>query len=87
MSNFLIKAKLTFTSPTVDEALALREKLEDIKCGVLKTFQYKGKEIKEKGEVVDEYQVVTADLEFTSEKNPDNLVTVNFEGEQLYGEF
>lgn len=79
MEEYLINSTLTYRVPTVNDALNLRKKLEAISVGELTTFSYKTKQIKIKGEVVEEYQVVKATIAFTSEKEPDATVVASFE--------
>ena len=42
-------------------------------------FSYKVKQIKAKGEVIEEYMVVQATKVFTSEKDPEDVFTVTYE--------
>ena len=79
MENYLINAVNTYRVPTVDDALALRESLENTPYGELTSFQYKTKQIKLKGEVIEEYQLVRAQINFTSEKEPEDQVTAKYE--------
>lgn len=65
----LIKVTNVYRVPTVDDALRLREELENTP-GELTTFKYVLKQIKAKGEVVEEYQLVTATIQFDNEKEP-----------------
>lgn len=76
MEKYLINNVLTFRVPTVDDALALREELTRNGYGELVNFSYTTKYIKVKGEIVEEYQVVKAKIEFTSEKDPAHKVEV-----------
>ena len=77
--NYLINAINTYRVPTVEDALALREELENINYGELTSFQYTTKYIKVKGEVVEEYQLVKAKIDFTPEKDPEARVKANYE--------
>ena len=45
------------------------------------SFQYTTKYIKAKGEILEEYQVVKAKLEFNSEKEPEQEVVPSYEVE------
>lgn len=67
---YLIKATNVYRVPTVNDALALREELEK-GAGELISFKYVTKYIKQKGEIIEEYQLVTATLQFNDEKLPD----------------
>ena len=42
-------------------------------------FSYKVKQIKAKGEVIEEYMVVQATKVFTSEKDPEDVFTVSYQ--------
>lgn len=84
MSKYLINNTLTYRVPTVEDALALREELSNIKCGELTNFSYTTKYIKEKGEIVLEYQLVKAKLQFDDEKEPCNSVNVNYDNEGAF---
>ena len=75
---YLIKSVNTYRVATVDDALALRDELSNTKYGELVSFAYKTKYIKAKGEIVEEYQVVTATLAFNDEKEPDSSVDVSY---------
>lgn len=69
---------IKFRVPTVDDVLELREKFENNGYGNLIAFNYTTKYIKVKGEIVEEYQVGSAKIEFTSEKEPEERVYVHF---------
>lgn len=77
--NYLIKATNVYRVPTVEDALALREKLSQQAFGELISFSYTTKFIKEKGEVVEEYQLVKATMEFNNEKEPESHVRAFYE--------
>ena len=57
---YTLKTTTTYRVPTVEDALDLRKYLERTSVGELTAFKYTTKYIKEKGQIVDEYQVVTA---------------------------
>ena len=76
---YLLKVTNTYRVPTVADALALREELSKTNCGELISFSYTTKYIKQKGEIIEEYQVCKATLEFTPEKEPDAVVHVTYE--------
>ena len=72
---YLIQNEMTYRVPTVNDALSLREQLQEIPYSELTKFSYRTKQIKSKGEVVEEYQLVKATLSFNSEKEPDNSIS------------
>ena len=76
---YLIKTVHTWVVPSVDDVERLHQELLDDPKFQVTTFSYKTKQIKAKGEVVEEYQVVTATLVFNEEKNPDTFVDVQYE--------
>lgn len=77
---YLVKATNTYRVPTVQDALSLREKLEN-GAGELISFKYTTKYIKQKGEIVEEYQLVNATLQFNDEKDPTAATREKYEVE------
>lgn len=76
---YLLKAVDTYRVPTITDVEALHEQLLDDPTFDLTAFSYKTKQIKAKGEVIEEYQVVTATKIFTNEKDPEDVYTVTYE--------
>lgn len=81
MDKYLLNNVLTFRVPTVTDALALRDELSNLPLGDLVNFSYTTKYIKVKGEIVEEYQLVKAKLEFNAEKDPMQHINVSYETE------
>lgn len=77
---YLLKAVDTYRVATVADVEALHQELLDDSTFDLTAFSYKTKYIKQKGEIVEEYQVVSATKVFTEEKEPERVVTVTYEG-------
>ena len=77
---YLLKAVDTYRVPAVADVEALHQELLDDSTFDLTAFSYKTKYIKAKGEIIEEYQVVSATKVFTEEKEPDRTVTVTYEG-------
>ena len=77
--NYLLKVTNTYRVPNETAALALREELDHNTCGELTAFSYTQKQVKAKGEIIDEYLVCKATIEFTKEKEPTGNVTVTYE--------
>lgn len=77
---YLLKAVDTYRVATVADVEALHEELLQDPAFDLTAFSYKTKYIKEKGQVVEEYQVVAATKIFTDEKEPERTVSVSYEG-------
>ena len=68
--NWLIKVVETYVVPTVQGVEDLHEEFLRDNHYQLTGYSYKTKEVKSKGEVIDEYQVVTATKVFNQEKEP-----------------
>lgn len=77
--NYLLKVINTYRVPTEEAALKLREELAEGEVGRLVAFTHTLKEVKAKGEVIEEYWVCKATIEFTKEKEPDVQVAVSYE--------
>lgn len=77
---YLLKVVDTYRVPTVADVEALHDELLANPTFDLVAFSYKTKYIKAKGEIIEEYQVVSATKVFTDEKSPERTVTVEYEG-------
>lgn len=75
---YLINTVNTYRVATEQEALNLREELNNLPYGELNTFSYTIKEVKQKGEVIDSYYIVKAKLIFNTEKDPESTVKVEY---------
>ncbi len=75
---YLLNTVNTYRVATEQEALNLRDRLNNLPYGELNTFSYTIKEVKQKGEIVDTYYVVKAKLVFNSEKEPESGVKVEY---------
>lgn len=69
---YLLSNTVKYRVPTVDDVLKLREELENLDNGELVAFSYTTKYVKSKGEIVEEYQVVKAQIDFNDVKEPEN---------------
>lgn len=76
---YLLKAVDTYRVANEAEMEALHEELLNDSKFDLVGFSYKVKQIKSKGEVVEEYMVVQATKQFTAEKEPVDVFTVSYE--------
>lgn len=83
MTKYLINDVTTYRVATVADVEELHEELLADSNFDLTAFSYTTKYIKEKGEIVDEYQVVKAKKVFNNEKEPDRFIDVKYEGEQF----
>lgn len=77
--NYLVSVVETYRVPTVDEVQSLHEELKNDPHFTLISFSYKTKQIKSKGEILDEYQLVQVKKLFNEEKDPDKFITINYE--------
>ena len=73
---YTLKTTNVYRVPTVEDALHLRKYLENTMTGELVSFSYKTKYIKAKGDIVDEYQVVTATFAIDDEKDPEGVMMI-----------
>ena len=76
---YTLKTTNVYRVPTFEDALKLRKHLERNCIGELTSFSYKTKYIKSKGDIVEEYQVVTATITIDSEKEPEGVMPVILE--------
>lgn len=73
---YTLKTTTVYRVPTVEDALRLRKYLERNCVGELTSFSYKTKYIKAKGEIIEEYQVVTATISIDNEKEPEGVEVI-----------
>ena len=76
---YLLSCTDIYRVPTVADVEALHDELSTDVNFTLTAFSYKTKLVKAKGEVIDEYQVVTAKKIFNEEKDPISNVKVHYE--------
>lgn len=81
MKEYVINNVISYVVPTVEDALELREKLEKNPLGELVSFTYTTKYVKAKGEIIDEYQVVKAKIQFNEEKAPETYINIIYSDE------
>ena len=79
MSKYVISDTTVYRVPDVAAVEELHQELLEDGNFQLVGFSYKTKQIKVKGEVVEEYQVVTAKRVFNEEKDPEYKVDITFE--------
>ena len=75
---YLLKAVDTYRVPDEAAVEALHDELLNDSHFTLAAFSYKTKYIKQKGEVIDEYQLVTAKKLFNEEKDPSTSVGISY---------
>lgn len=82
VNKYLLTSKETYRVDTVEDAEALNlEFKEDASENdyELKNFSYTKKQVKQRGEVIDEYVVCTATKVFNAEKEPlDGAFTISY---------
>lgn len=76
---YLLSCTDVYRVETVGEVEALHEELANDINFTLTAFSYKTKYIKVKGDIVGEYQVVTAKKIFDDEKDPARNVRIHYE--------
>lgn len=76
---YLLKTVDTYRVATVEDVEKLHEELLNNPTFTLTAYSYKTKYIKAKGEIVEEYQVVSATKVFNEEKDPVSKVDINYE--------
>lgn len=79
MIKYLINDVTTYRVDTVAEVEKLHEELLSDPSFELTAFSYTTKYIKQKGEIVEEYQVVKAKKVFNNEKEPDKNIEVIYQ--------
>lgn len=77
---YTLKTVTTYRVQTVNDALRLREQLDKTCIGELTGFKYVTKYIKKGGEILDEYQLVTATIVIDNEKDPEGVMPIVMEG-------
>ena len=82
--NYLVSVVETIRVPNVNEVEKLHTSLKNDNRFELKKFEYSHKEVKSKGEVIDEYELVKATLVFNAEKEPCCSVEIDFEIDNGY---
>lgn len=75
---YLLNTVVTYRVHTVGDAERLHQELKADHRFELTAFSYTTKDIKAKGEVIDQYQVVKAKLVFATEKEPENDYDIDF---------
>lgn len=78
MNKYLINDVTTYRVGTVEDVEALHEELTNDPMFQLTNFSYTTKYIKEKGEIVEEYQIVKAKKVFNEEKFPEGHFYVKY---------
>jgi hypothetical protein len=77
--NYITSVVEVVRVPNVNEVEKLHKELKEDRRFELKKFEYTHKEIKQKGEIIDEYELVKATLLFNNEKEPECFVKIDFD--------
>lgn len=77
-----LKTTNVYRVPTVADALRLRAWLDKKCIGELISFKYTTKYIKQKGEIIEEYQLVTATIAIDNEKEPEGVMPITLSEEE-----
>ena len=81
MAKYLLSVQETYRADTETEATALIEEAKQDNTYILSKYTSEHKEVKAKGEVVDEYYKVTLTKLFNNIKEPDTNIDVIYEVE------
>lgn len=82
--NYLTQVVEVIRVPNVNEVEKLHAQLKDDNRFELKKFEYQHKDVKSKGEIIDEYELVKATLVFNAEREPVSYVDVQFNVENTF---
>ena len=80
--NYVTQIVQSIRVPNVNEVEKLHKQLKDDNRFELKKFEYQHKEVKQKGEIVDEYELVKATMNFNAEKEPTHCVGIEISLEE-----
>ena len=75
---YLVSSVDTYRVNSVEEVERFHEELKNDSHFTLASFGYKHKEIKQKGDVIDEYELATVKKLFNNEKEPDNEIKITY---------
>ena len=80
--NYITQIVQSIRVPNVNEVEKLHKQLKDDGRFEFKKFEYQHKEVKQKGEIIDEYELVKATMNFNNEKEPTHFVGIEIELEE-----
>lgn len=87
MSKYVVSDTTVYRVGTVAEVEQLHDELLADSSFTLGAFSYKTKYIKAKGEIIDEYQLVSAKKIFNEEKEPTNPVEITYNVKEFEATF
>lgn len=79
MARYLTSIVESIRVPNVEEVEKLHTELREDNRFELKKFEYTHKEVKSKGEIIDEYELIKATLVFNNEKEPTDIINIDFQ--------
>lgn len=79
MSRYLVKTTEVYRVDTVSEVEQFHNELKGDPNFELASFAYQQKQVKQKGEIIDEYCLVTIKKNFNDPKEPLSTVEVKYE--------
>lgn len=84
MIKYLISTTEKYRMNNEEEALKFIEESKNDNRYILSRYSSQKKEIKQKGEVIDEYVVVTLTKLFNAEKEPEDRIEVDYSKESAF---
>ena len=78
---YLINTVETYRVATVEDVETLHEQLKQDSRFTIVSFSYKTKQVKQKGDIIDEYQLVSVKKLFNDEKEPIATIEVDYKVE------
>ena len=78
MSKYLVKTTDVYRIDSVNEVEEFHKELKGDPHFELESFAYQQKQVKQKGEIVDEYCLVTVKKKFNDPKEPMSDVDINY---------
>lgn len=78
---YLINTVETYRVATVEDVETLHEQLKQDSRFTIVSFSYKTKQVKQKGEIIDEYQLVSVKKLFNDEKEPIATIEIDYKVE------
>ncbi|MCF0126849.1 MAG: hypothetical protein HUJ68_14075 [Clostridia bacterium] len=79
MSRYLIKTTDTYRIDTIGEVEQFHNELKHNTCFELESFSYQNKQVKQRGEIIDEYVLVTVKKVFNDAKDPVSNIDIIYE--------
>ena len=81
MSIYLVKTTDVYRVDSVGEVEQLQKEIKGDPHFELESFAYQQKQVKQKGEIVDEYCLVTVKKKFNDPKEPTSDVSISYDSD------